>query len=172
MVKKSISFIFFIIFFICLVFIPPAQSQNWQSIPPYNTLWPLWSPILSPVDATTQLPTPIVSSLNRFTYLPYQPALTWNPYITYPWMLYNTPFGLAYYDVAQESISMWPPPYLINWLTFEPLPIPLPSGYSAFPPVSTTFLTEYIPLANEEYIDTYGANAFLLNALQLVAPFL
>ena len=170
MLRKSIIFICFIIFF-CLILIPPAQSQNWESIPPYNTLWPLWSPILSPVDATTQLPTPIVNSLNRFTILPYQPALTWDPYMPYPWMLYNTPFGLAFYDVTQDDVFMWPPIHLVNWLSFEPSPISLPAGYSAYPPISTTFLSEYIPLANEAYTDQYGVNAFLLNALQLVAPF-
>jgi len=168
MLKKRIIFICVIISFI---FVPLAHSQNWVSMPPYNTLWPLWSPILSPVDTTTNLPTPIVSSLNRFTILPYQPALTWDPYMPYPWMLYNTPFGLAFYDVGQDSIFMWPPVYLFNWLTFQPSPISLPSGYSAFPPISTTFLSEYVPLANEAYTDQYGVNAFLLTALQLVAPF-
>ncbi|MEW5802831.1 MAG: hypothetical protein AB1847_12095 [bacterium] len=28
-----------------------AASQ-WTALPPYNTLWPLWSPVLSPVDSS------------------------------------------------------------------------------------------------------------------------
>lgn len=157
---------------ICLfILVPSVQSQNWASLPPYNVLWPLWSPILSPVDATTQLATPVVSNLSRFTYLPYQPAIAWDPYMPYPWFLYNSPFGLVYYDAFQDSFSMWPPLYLINPLTFEPAPIALPSNYAAFPPVSSTFLGEYVPIANEAYIDQYFPNAFLLTALQLIAPF-
>ncbi|MGA1844828.1 MAG: hypothetical protein ACMUIS_09745 [bacterium] len=171
MTKRKMLFFCFIISTCFLVVVPSAQSQNWASLPPYNILWPLWSPILSPVNATTQLPTPIVSSLNRFTLLPYQPAIAWDPYMPYPWFLYNSPFGIVYYDVLQDALSMWPPLHLINPFTFEPLPIALPSNYSAFPPVSSIFLSEYVPLANEAFTDQYFPNAFLLTAIQLVAPF-
>lgn len=75
-----------------------AHGQYWEAMPPYNTLWPLWSPALSPVNATTGLPTPIVTSLSQSTIIPVQPGLTWNPYLPNPWLLYNTPLGLAYYD--------------------------------------------------------------------------
>ena len=171
MLKKRIIFICLMLSFCLLILVSTVQSQNWTSIPPHNTLWPLWSPILSPVDATTQIQTPIVTSLNRFTLLPFQPAITWDPYMPYPWFLYNSPFGLVYYDVLQDFISMWPPLHLINPFTFEPLPIDLPSNYSAFPPVSSVFLSEYVPIANEAYTDQYFPNAFLLTAIQLVAPF-
>ena len=171
MSKKGIILVCSMIVICSLILTPSAQSQNWVALPPYNTLWPLWSPILSPLDATTQLPTPVVSSLSRFTYLPYQPAIAWDPYMPYPWFLYNSPFGLVYYDVLQDFISMWPPLHLINPFTFEPLPIALQSNYAALPPVSSVFLSEYVPLANEAYTDEYFPNAFLLTAIQLVAPF-
>jgi len=171
MLKKRKIYIYFIIFIISLIFIHTVQSQTWVSIPPYNTLWPLWSPILSPPDPITQVSTPIVTSLSRSTILPVQPSITWDPQMPYPWFLYNTPFGLGYYDIVYESISLWPPCYLINPLTFAAVPITLPSGYSNLPPISTTFLSEYVVTANEEYNDQFGPNAFLLTALQLLAPY-
>jgi hypothetical protein len=75
-----------------------AGTQNWTALPPYNTLWPLWSPLLSPTNATTGLPTPLVTSLTPRTVLPVQPGLTWHPSLRNPWLLYNTPLGMAYYD--------------------------------------------------------------------------
>ena len=51
-----------------------GYAQNWVSLPPYNTLWPLWSSILSPIDPVTNLPTPIVSDLSSSAILPLQPV--------------------------------------------------------------------------------------------------
>ncbi|MEW6382128.1 MAG: hypothetical protein AB1611_21340, partial [bacterium] len=60
-----------------------VQAANWINLPPYNTLWPLWSPPLSPTNPLTGLPTPIVSNLKPSTVLPVQPGLTWDPRKTY-----------------------------------------------------------------------------------------
>jgi hypothetical protein len=150
-----------------LIFSPIALCQYWTALPPYNTLWPLWSTALSPVDPATGLATPIVTSLTPTTLLPVQPAITWDPYMAYPWFLYNSPFGLVFYDIIIENFYMWPPFYLINPFTLAPVPIALPVDYSTLAPIATTFLTQYVPIANAEYIDHIVFNAFLLTALQL-----
>ena len=84
---------------LCLVFIilfgiinvPITHCQQWTALPPYNTLWPLWSPALSPLDPDTNLLTPIVTNLSPSTFLPVQPGLTWDPDLPYPFLLYNSP---------------------------------------------------------------------------------
>jgi len=82
-----------ILFFIC---IPSSHAQlDWWPLPPYNTLWPLWSPVLSPLNAFG-IPVPIVNSLKPDTVLPVQPGLTWDPALKYPWLLYNTPAGIKF----------------------------------------------------------------------------
>ncbi|MGA1869932.1 MAG: hypothetical protein ACMUJM_15465 [bacterium] len=170
MLKRRILFSCFVIFFFSIIVsVSNVQCQTWTALPPYNTLWPLWSPALSPIDTTTQLPTPIISSLARSTVLPVQPAITWDPYLPFPWFLYNTPVGLIFFDVEQGFFA-WPPSYLINPFTFSPAPITLPTDYSTLAPVATTFLLQYVPYANSEYIQQFGPNAFLLTALELAAP--
>ena len=92
--KKTWKNIFFIILFLGVLSIlvsPIAEAQYWQALPPYNTLWPLWNPILSPADPVTGFATPIVNNLSPSTILPVQPCLTWDPSWTYPFLLYNTP---------------------------------------------------------------------------------
>jgi hypothetical protein len=89
-----------IIFIILLIAIfigsSSINTQYWAAIPPYNTLWPLWSPVLSTVSPKTGIGTPIVTSLTTKTTLPVQPGLTWDPSFGYPWLLYNSTIGLAY----------------------------------------------------------------------------
>ena len=68
-----------------------VQSQYWTIMPPYNVLWPLWSPGLSPIDPITGLTTPLVSSLTSNTVLPVQPGLVWDPCQPVPFLLYNIP---------------------------------------------------------------------------------
>ena len=89
--KKMIIVCSMIFAVVLLVYSPCLRAQTWTPLPPYNTLWPLWSPALSPADPITQVPTPIVNALSPSTVLPVQPGLTWNPYLSYPYMLYNTP---------------------------------------------------------------------------------
>ena len=128
-----------------------AQAQDyWTALPPYNTLWPLWSPALSPVDAATGLPVPIISSLNPSTVLPVQPGLTWDPSMAYPWLLYNTPGGLAYFDMLY-GINFWPPTNFLD-STGAALPIGLPAGYAALPPTETSWLQQNVLFANNYFV--------------------
>ncbi|MCL6584674.1 MAG: hypothetical protein K6U11_13715 [bacterium] len=135
-----------------------AQAQNWQALPPYNTLWPLWSPALSPPDPVTNVPTPIVSNLAKTTVLPAQPGLTWDPAWPNPWLLYNTPSGLLFYDPLY-GINLWPPSYLLDPVSGVPVPITLPAGYPALPPTSTTWIQTTVPIANSTYLVAYPSYA-------------
>ncbi|MGA1796255.1 MAG: hypothetical protein ACMUIL_10390 [bacterium] len=36
-------------------------GATWSNIPPYNVLWPLWSPALSPADAAVYMEAPLVT---------------------------------------------------------------------------------------------------------------
>jgi len=146
--KKFFSFIIIIFTIIFLLYIPAAHAQiEWWPLPPYNTLWPLWSPALSPLNAAG-IPVPIVNSLTPQTVLPVQPGLTWDPDLDYPWLLYNTPAGLAYFDPF-FGIDLWPPDYL-NILGI-PLPISLPNTWTALNPTSTSWLSAFVPVANNSY---------------------
>ncbi|MEW6382095.1 MAG: hypothetical protein AB1611_21175 [bacterium] len=125
--------------------VPGGSGANWAALPPYNTLWPLWSPALSPISAITGFPTPIVTNLAPSTVLPVQPGLTWDPARLYPWLLYNTPAGMAYYDPLY-GINLWPPSYLTLG------PIALPPNYANLAPTSSLWLSTYVPLANALYL--------------------
>jgi len=130
-----------------------AMAQTWQALPPYNFLWPLWSPILSPIDPVTGLKTPVVSDLYYDTVLPVQPGVVWNYIFDYPYFLYNSPVGLQYYDVVY-GINPWPPSYSLDAKGF-PIPIILPVGYQYLPPSDIYWLQENLPLANSAYIAQY-----------------
>ncbi|MGA1869330.1 MAG: hypothetical protein ACMUJM_12390 [bacterium] len=136
-----------------LVCAPIARSQNWVELPPYNTLWPLWSPTLSPVDAATGLPTPIVSALTPDTNLSVMPGLTWDPSMPYPWLLYNTLTGMAYFDPL-AGINLWPAPSLLDDAG-SAAPIPLPTGYADLPPTDAAWLATNLYLANNSYLLSY-----------------
>ncbi|MEW5804463.1 MAG: hypothetical protein AB1847_20410 [bacterium] len=129
-----------------LAYSPVAQAQNWMALPPYNTLWPLWSPALSPVDSITGLPVPIVSELTPATVLPVQPGLTWDPAAAEPWLLYNTPIGMAYYDPI-GGVNLWPPSYLLD-ASGSPLPVNLPLDYELLPPTASSWINTNVPLGN------------------------
>jgi len=135
-----------------------AQAQNWQALPPYNTLWPLWSPALSPVNSVTGLPTPIVTNLAKTTVLPSQPGLTWDPAWPNPWLLYNTPSGMLFYDPLY-GINLWPPSYLIDSVSGAPVPISLPAGYAALAATSATWIQAQLPIANSTYLAAYPSYA-------------
>ena len=161
MLKKRKIYIYFIIFIISLIFIHTVQSQTWVSIPPYNTLWPLWSSVLSPLNALG-IPTPLVTSLTPNTILPVQPGLTWDPNLDYPWLLYNTPLGMTYYDPL-FGIDLWPPAYLLDPFG-APLLIDLSliKGWSLLKPTSTSWLAATLPVANNAYYSSYPQFAPLL----------
>jgi len=153
-----------LIFLFCLLIIcysPIGKAQNWVALPPFNTLWPLWSHALSPVDPITGLPTPIVSDLSPGTVLPVEPGLTWDPAFNYPYLLFNSPDGLVYFNVLggiKGGILPWPPSYLQttfseagNLWTLPPVPIILPAGYAELPPTPALWLAQWIPAAFANY---------------------
>ncbi|MBN2372204.1 hypothetical protein JXL19_00245 [bacterium] len=139
-----------------LIGVNSATAQYWQALPPYNLLWPLWSPALSPPDPVTGVPTPLVSALTIGTILPAQPALLWDPSYTLPYLLYNIPRayggGMTYFD-PYFGLNPWPPSYLLDPVTGSPDPITLPSGFAALSP--TSLLDTSVYYANLLYISQY-----------------
>lgn len=163
----ALSFVFALI---CLTFtfVSTIQAQDyWTALPPYNTLWPLWSPALSPFDAVTGIPTPIVSSLASSTVLPVQPGLTWNPSLEYPWLLYNTPVGLAYFDPLY-GVNSWPPSSLLD-SAGAPLPITLPDLYGSLPPTSSLWLQQNVLFANSYFLQAYPSLLLAADSAALLA---
>lgn len=140
-----------------LIFAPIIHAQYWTALPPYNTLWPLWSPVLSPVDPGTGLPTPIVDSLLPTTVLPVQPGLTWDPTWDYPWLLYNAKTGLGYFDQIY-GFNMWPP----SQVTF---PLSLAAGFEFLPPTPISWGEQFVPLANLTYSYLYDVDPLLFGLL-------
>lgn len=144
-----------------------ATTLNWWPLPPYNTLWPLWSPVLSPPNVLG-VPQPVVTSLTQNTVLPVQPGLTWDPVNQkYPWLLYNTPLGMVYYDPL-FGIDLWPPSYMQS-----PLGLPLPLNlslvkWSTLLPTSTAWLQTNVPIGNNTYYTTYPQYAPLLTPASIV----
>ena len=154
--KKMSIFVFVVCLFI-LYQSSLSKAQYWVALPPFNTLWPLWSPALSPIDPITGLPIPIVSNLSPSTVLPVEPGLTWDPAFNYPYLLFNSPDGLVYYNFLggiEGGLLPWPPSYLQptfneagNLWTLPPTPITLPVGYAGLPPTSPLWLYQMIPIA-------------------------
>ena len=157
--KKSAVFI--CLFCLLMCHSPIAKAQNWVALPPFNTLWPLCSPALSPVDPITGLPTPIVSDLSPGTVLPVEPGLTWDPAFNYPYLLFNSPDGLLYFNALgglEGGLLPWPPGYLQptfneagNLWTLPPVPITLPAGYADLTPTPPLWLAQWIPVAFANY---------------------
>ena len=48
--KKYLILIVTFSIMVGLLFAHAVQAQNWANLPPYNLMWPLWSPTLSPPD--------------------------------------------------------------------------------------------------------------------------
>ncbi|MCL6582370.1 MAG: hypothetical protein K6U11_01910 [bacterium] len=170
--EKRYLVILLFVLAIVAVRVSVAKAQNWAALPPYNILWPLWSPVLSPPNAAGS-PTPLVTSVTRNTILPVQPALVLDP--TWwtlkgpvsgwpmgeqpPWLLYNTPTGLVFFDVLY-GINPWPPAKYLDPTTGAPIPISLLAGYSLIDPTPATLpITQAIylfDLANLSYLLAYG----------------
>ena len=150
----------------CLVFFTYAQADYWTALPPYNVLWPLWSPALSPPDPITGVPTPLVNALTRMTILPVQPAMIWDPAspgannAPLPWLAYNAPLafggGLMIWD-QYYGMRPFPPDYMLDPLTGVPAPIPLPLSYWLLSPIAFDEINAYhYILGNLVYANTYG----------------
>jgi len=148
-----------------------TEAQYWSLMPPYNVLWPLWSPALSPINPITGLATPLITQLTANTILPVQPSLAWDPCQPLPWALYNAPplfgGGLVFFDQTY-GLNPWPPPYLQDPITGAPAPItwsPL-ATWSLIAPTDVGHIEYLIPLANITYALTYGlAGQSVLNLL-------
>ncbi|MGA1870329.1 MAG: hypothetical protein ACMUJM_17455 [bacterium] len=167
------STVFTVSLLIVMICVPKVMAQYWAATPPYNLLWPLWSSTLSPADAVTGLPTPLLSEITNSTILPVQPVLAWDPAQTYPWLLYNVPSviggGLTYFD-PYYGLNLWPPSYLTDPLTGSPAPITLPSGFSLLLPTDINSFGAFVSLGNLYYISKYPTDVFALSVTSLLTP--
>ena len=169
--KKCLFLILTFIMAIALVG-SSALAQDWAIMPPYNLLWPLWSPVYSPTNPATGLPTPLLNEITSTTILPVQPTYLFNPngfefpmgYVQ-PWLLYNSPSGVVYYDTF-FGINPFPPPDLLDPVG-APSPIALPLNWStlAIPPLGLALYT--FELSNLYYQLAYG-NALGVDPLSLL----
>ncbi|MGA1869686.1 MAG: hypothetical protein ACMUJM_14210 [bacterium] len=164
MLRKIYSISLVCFSFIALAYMllaPVAEAQNWVSLPPYNILWPLFSPALSPPDPFTGAPTPLLTELSSNTVLPVQPVMGLNPNayewtmgIVPPWLFYNGPTGVVFFDVYY-GMNAWPPPSFLD-AAGAPVPITLPIAYSL---LSIPLLKEaryLVELGNINYLLAYG----------------
>jgi len=161
----------FIIIAVALIYSPAIQASYWVAMPPYNVLWPLWSPALSPVDPLTGVPIPLLTHVDKDTILPVQPGLVWDPFMAEPFLLYNNPlvyFGGLLYFSQLFGFNAWPPPYLLNPEIGIPLPITLPLGYQLLPPTDYTLLSLLVPLANDMFSTMYGVPLTSLLPVNLI----
>ena len=165
-----------IIVAIIFLYAPLIQAQNtWYALPPYNLLWPLWSPPLVTDfnwDPLVLLgTTPIITELTRNTVLPVQPAIIWDPVLNPKgpiWFLYNIPpafgGGLTFFEDLYGFMP-FPPSYLLDSATGVPAPIPLPLGFSTLLPTGLKHLAPTIDLANLTYSFLYGLTPADFSAL-------
>ena len=156
----------FIFVAILLIASPTIQAQNWVAMPPYNLLWPLWSPALSPANPVTGVPTPLLTSLTSNTFLPKEPVMLWDPVLRgFPYLLYNIPQplggGMVFFD-QYYGMNPWPPPYLIDsTLGFPtPSPIALPTGFGALSPIVLDPFADYVALGNLYFLAQYPPGLF------------
>lgn len=172
MLKLGILAIAFL-FTITLIGVPLAQAQYWSPIPPYNLLWPLWSPVFSPVDPLTSLATPLLTELSANTILPVQPVMAWDPAQLFPWLLYNIPSvlggGMTYFD-PYYGLNLWPPSYLLDPLTGAPAPISLPVGFGALSPTGLSDFGPFVTQGNLSFIATYPTGTFGIPLANLLTP--
>ncbi len=177
-----------VIITICM-FSSKTEAQLWQALPPYNVLWPLWSPILSPADPVTGVPTPLITELRKDTVLPVQPALVWNPDLPYFYLLYNYTnyYGttVKYWDPTEyPAIGVyngaiwqdWPPKSLlqiinpfINTYVSIPAALSLPVGYENLITIDPyLWLNWFVPFANVAWEDWFAIDPDLLTAADLL----
>lgn len=146
-----------------------AFAQTWEALPPYNFLWPLWSSALSPIDPLTGVKAPLVNSLTSSTVLPLQPGIAWNPIFDSPYLLYNSPVGMRYYDPLY-GINPWPPSYSIDSVTGLPISLTPPSGYAFLPPTDPVWIQQYVPSANLAYLAEYPSLALAAYTSAVLPP--
>lgn len=160
--KRCLFLIFTLIMGCMLIFGSSVLAQDWAIMPPYNLLWPLWSPVYSPPDPVTGLPVPLLNEITSSTILPVQPVYLFNPngyelpmgFIN-PYLLYNSPGGVVYFDLIY-GLNPFPPSEMLDPLTGAPVPAALPLNWSslAIPPLSLSlYLFE---MSNLYYMLGYG----------------
>ena len=167
-IRKRVFIIILFLFILSVIgssgpLMPSARAQYWAALPPYNLLWPLWSPPLvtdfNPDPLVLLGTTPIVTELSNSTILPVQPALVWDPTHYAPWAVYNIPLafggGLAYFDKFY-GLNVWPPSNLLDPITGAPAPIALPLTWSLLTPTDLGHFEYFIPLANATFGFTYN----------------
>lgn len=164
MIKISIL-PFIMAMIISLILLASAQALYWTPLPPYNVLWPLWSPALvTDFDPALGVGTiPLVTSLTRNTILPVQPGMAWDPcqpgVEAFPWLLYNAPAafggGLVYWDVYY-GLNPWPPSYMLDPATGAPAPITLPLTWTLLGPPGLSHFGWFVPLSNAIFSLRYG----------------
>jgi len=186
MKKKYFCLIIVLSIFLLCMASSHIFAQQWQALPPYNVLWPLWSPVLSPPDPVSGLPAPLLTTLTKDTVLPVEPALVWDSSLPFYYLLYNdiNSWGepaLTYFDPTwgifnyYSPFFTWPPEYLTTiydttteYITI-PNPIVLADGYQTlftFDPIQ--WLNFWVPLVNSEYQYYYGLNPNVLSASAII----
>ena len=160
-------FIFILVTSVDLIIPTSNHALYWTNLPPYNVLWPLWSPPLvtdfNPDPLVLVGTTPIITELTRNTILPVQPGLAWDPcqpgVEAFPWLLYNTPLafggGLTYWDVYY-GMNPWPPEYMLDPVTGAPITLALPLGWTLLGPTSLSHFGWFVPLGNAIFSNRYG----------------
>jgi len=132
-----------------------VHAAYWSALPPYNVLWPLWSPALSPGSPAT----PLLTELTKSTLLPVQPGLIWDYRQAQPWPIYNAPAALGSYLLFFDTfygLNPWPPSTYVDPITGVPIPISLPLGYSVYLPPKIADVGYLIPIANATYLAQFG----------------
>jgi hypothetical protein len=150
-----------------------VQAQYWQALPPYNILWPLWSPALSPVDPITGLATPLLTEITSNTTLPVQPALVWDPAQSFPWLLFNKPSVLGgdlLFFAPYYGFNPWPPSYFTDPATGSPAPIVLPAGFESLPPTELDDFGLFFNAANTTYAILYPPSIYNYSYSNLLRP--
>lgn len=150
-----------------------SHAQYWQALPPYNLLWPLWSPALSPADPVTGVSIPLINDLTNETILPVQPAMVWDPAQQFPWLLYNIPSvlggGLTYFN-PYYGLNPWPPSYLTDPVSGAPAPITLPLGFGLLPPTEIDDFGPFFNAANTTYAILYPPSQFNFSFTSFLTP--
>ncbi|MBN2373156.1 hypothetical protein JXL19_05165 [bacterium] len=150
-----------------------SHAQYWQALPPYNILWPLWSPALSPVDPVTGISVPLINELSNDTILPVQSVMAWDPAQQFPWLLYNIPSvlggGLSYFS-PYYGHNPWPPSYLTDPVSGSPVPITLPLGFESLPPPGISEFGRFYNPANIIYAILYPPSQFNYSFTSLLTP--
>jgi hypothetical protein len=95
----------------------------------------------------------LFTSLESSTVLTVEPVLVWNPSKEYPWLLYNTPIGMVYFDLL-HGVNFWPPDNLRDQMG-NPREIQLPNSYDTLPPTDPEYLEKNVLFANSYFKQVY-----------------